>query len=54
MNERTDLSFGFTVGPVMPAERAGAAGDRERYRPVRRIGQGEQKAGAPTIFLLRP
>ncbi len=43
MNERTDLSFGFTVGPVMPAAEEGPAGDRERYREMLadcRFGQG--------------
>ena len=43
MSEDRDLAFGFTVGPVMPAARAGAAGDRERYREMLadcRFGQG--------------
>ena len=34
MSERSDVAFGFTVGPVMPAAREGAAGDRERYREM--------------------
>ena len=34
MTHPTDVAFGFTVGPVMPAAREGAAGDRERYREM--------------------
>ena len=34
MSERSNPAFGFTVGPVMPAEQDGAAGDRQRYREM--------------------
>ena len=34
MSERRGAAYGFTVGPVMPAAEAGAAGDRERYREM--------------------
>ena len=31
MVKQLDVDFGFTVGPVMPADRDGAAGDGQRY-----------------------
>ena len=52
MGASTDVSFGFTVGPVMPAAEAGAAGDRERYREMLEDCRFGQSLGFGSVWVL--
>ena len=52
MSERSDVAFGFTVGPVMPAAREGAAGDRERYREMLEDCRFGQSLGFGSVWVL--
>ena len=52
MGEQGDLAFGFTVGPVMPAERDGAAGDRQRYREMLEDCRFGQSLGFGSAWVL--
>ena len=52
MSERSDVTFGFTVGPVMPATREGAAGDRERYREMLADCRFGQSLGFGSVWVL--
>ena len=52
MSERSDVAFGFTVGPVMPAAREGAAGDRERYREMLEDCRYGQSLGFGSVWVL--
>ena len=52
MSERGNLAFGFTVGPVMPAEQDGAAGDRQRYREMLDDCRFGQALGFGSVWVL--
>ena len=52
MSARTNVSFGFTVGPVMPAAQAGPAGDRERYRAMLEDCRFGQSLGFGSVWVL--
>ena len=52
MSERGNPAFGFTVGPVMPAEQDGAAGDRQRYREMLDDCRFGQALGFGSVWVL--
>ena len=52
MSERRDATFGFTVGPVMPAAQDGPAGDRERYREMLEDCRFGQALGFGSVWAL--
>ncbi|MDE0390477.1 MAG: LLM class flavin-dependent oxidoreductase [Rhodospirillales bacterium] len=52
MNERADVAFGFTVGPVMPTAQDGPAGDCERYRAMLEDCRFGQSLGFGSVWVL--
>ena len=52
MSGGSDLAFGFTVGPVMPAAQAGAGGDRQRYREMLEDCRFGQSLGFGSVWAL--
>ncbi len=52
MAETNDVAFGFTVGPVMPADREGAAGDKQRYGEVLDDCRFGQSLGFGSVWAL--
>ncbi len=52
MSDRAEATFGFTVGPVMPASREGPAGDRERYREMLEDCRFGQALGFGSVWAL--
>ena len=52
MSEQGNPAFGFTVGPVMPAEHDGAAGDGERYCEMLEDCRFGQSLGFGSVWAL--
>jgi len=52
MVQPSDIEFGFTVGPVMPADHDGAAGDGQRYGEVIEDCRYGQSLGFGTVWAL--